>query len=124
MKRDKMIFWTTTAIIAVLMFTSASIFMFSASSEAAFQHFGLPHWFKLELSVAKFLGVAALIFPFVPARIKEFAYFGFGLTIVSADIAHLSSGDPIWYVPLHVFFFGVLVTSYIFFLKLHGQRQA
>src|SRR4249920_2521112 len=37
---------------------------------------------------AKILGVLALLIPSIPARIKEFAYFGFGITLISASIAH------------------------------------
>ena len=39
-------------------------------------------------------GVAALLVPMVPARLKEWAYAGFAITLVSALIAHLAVGDP------------------------------
>jgi len=38
------------------------------------------------------LGVALLLAP-VPARLKEWAYAGFALTLASAIIAHFSVGD-------------------------------
>jgi uncharacterized membrane protein YccC len=47
----------------------------------------------VELSWAKFLGVAVLLAP-VPARLKEWAYAGFAITLTSALIAHISLGDP------------------------------
>jgi len=54
--------------------------------------------FRLELSWAEVAGVAALLMPMVPARgviyvIKEWAYAGFDINLVSALIAHLSIGD-------------------------------
>jgi hypothetical protein len=55
----------------------------------------------------------------VPDTVKDFAYFGFGLTIVSADIAHLSSGDSAWFIVPHATFFGILVVSYL----LHHKRE-
>src|SRR5215475_15623755 len=58
----------------------------------AFTHLGFPDYFRVELSWAKFLGVAVLLAP-VPARLKEWAYAGFAITLVSALIAHLSVGD-------------------------------
>jgi len=122
MKQDKVIYWTTTGIILILMFSSAANFAFNPEAKAAFQHLGLPNWFKIELTIAKFLGVFALLIPSVPRLAKEFAYFGFGLTIVSADIAHLSSGDPVWYLAPHAFFFTVLIVSYIYFHKLRGHQ--
>jgi hypothetical protein len=38
------------------------------------------------------LGVALLLAP-VPARLREWAYAGFAITLASALIAHLSVGD-------------------------------
>ena len=46
----------------------------------------------MELSWAKLLGVVLLLAP-VPARLKEWAYAGFAITLGSALIAHLSVGD-------------------------------
>src|SRR5579862_8207493 len=58
----------------------------------AFTHLGFPAYFRIELSWAKFLGVALLLAP-VPARLKEWAYAGFAITLASALIAHFSVGD-------------------------------
>ena len=58
----------------------------------AFRHLGFPDYFRVELSWAKFLGVVMLLAP-VPARLKEWAYAGFAITLVSALIAHLAVGD-------------------------------
>ena len=58
----------------------------------AFTHLGFPGYFRVELSWAKFLGVALLLAP-VSARLKEWAYAGFGITLVSALIAHFAVGD-------------------------------
>jgi len=58
-----------------------------------FAHLGFPAYFRIELSWAKLAGVAALLVPMVPARLKEWAYAGFAITLVSALVAHLSVGD-------------------------------
>src|SRR5436309_2311636 len=58
----------------------------------AFTHLGFPAYFRVELSWAKLLGVVLLLAP-VPARLKEWAYAGFAITLGSALIAHLSVGD-------------------------------
>jgi hypothetical protein len=50
-------------------------------------------YFRVELSWAKVAGVAALLVPMVPARLKEWAYAGFAINLVSALIAHFSMGD-------------------------------
>jgi DoxX-like family len=46
----------------------------------------------VELAWAKLLGVVLLLAP-VSARLKEWAYAGFAITLCSALIAHLSVGD-------------------------------
>jgi hypothetical protein len=51
----------------------------------------------------------------VPRKVKEFAYFGFGLTFVSAGIAHFAVGDPIFFVVDPLIFFGILIVSYVHF---------
>ncbi len=57
-----------------------------------FTHLGFPDYFRVELSWAKILGVVLLLAP-VPARLKEWAYAGFAITLGSALIAHFSVGD-------------------------------
>jgi len=49
--------------------------------------------FRMERSLAKFAGVAALLVPLVPARLKEWAYAGFAINVVSAILANLSIRD-------------------------------
>jgi len=71
--------------------------------------------------VAKALGVLALLVPGVPARIKEFAYFGFGITLISASIAHFASGDArinVLFIIDPLIFLGLLIASYVYFNKL------
>lgn len=123
-RRDKVIYWISTSIIAALMFASALNFAFNESQKAAFLHLGLPGWFRVELTVAKLLGSAALVIPATPALVREFAYFGFALTIASADIAHLSSGDSPWFVLPHAFFLATLAVSYRSFHRLHDAHRS
>jgi hypothetical protein len=59
---------------------------------AAFTHLGFPAYFRVELSWAKFLGIVLPLAP-VPARLKEWAYAGFAITLGSALIAHFAVGD-------------------------------
>jgi hypothetical protein len=55
-----------------------------APRKGAFVHLGFPGYFRIELTTAKALGVLALLLPGVPTKVKEFAYFGFGITLASA----------------------------------------
>ena len=119
MKKDNIIYFMTTGIIASIMLLSAFYFAFSAEAKGAFTHLGLPDYFRVELTVAKILGALALLIPAVPKRIKEFAYFGIAITIASAIVAHAASGDGIWHVIDPLIIFGILVVSYVY----HHKRE-
>ena len=58
----------------------------------AFTHLGFPGYFRVELSLAKLLGVMLLLAP-VPPRLKEWVYAGFAIDLASALVAHLAVGD-------------------------------
>jgi hypothetical protein len=93
------------------------LFRFSDEAKGAFAHLGLPSYFRVELTVAKILGALALLIPAVPKRIKEFAYFGIAITVVSAIIAHAASGDGISHVIDPLIVFGILIVSYVYHHK-------
>jgi len=83
----------------------------------------LPQYFKIELTTAKILGVLAFLIPNVPFKIKEFAYFGFGITLISASIAHFARGDARLSVLLVIdplFFLSLLIVSYVYFVKSYS----
>jgi len=95
MPRSKAIvigFWIATVLFCLQMGFTAFAQLRLPQVAAAFTHLGFPAFFRVELSWAKFLGVALLLAP-VPTRLKEWAYAGFAITLVSALIAHLSLGD-------------------------------
>ena len=85
-------FWIATVLFCLQIGFTAYAQLCLPQVAAAFTHLGFPGYFRVELSWAKFLGVAVLLVP-VPARLKEWAYAGFAITLVSALIAHRSVGD-------------------------------
>jgi len=89
--------------------------------ERPFPHLGLPDYLRIELTIAKALGVLALLIPAVPRKVKEFAYFGFGITLISASIAHLSVGDSAMFVVDPLLFFSALIVSYLYFNKIADE---
>ena len=129
-RRDRIIYWTTTGIVSAVMLFSIINFTFLQGfpfPEGGFVHLHLPNYFRVELTTAKILGLLALLIPGVPARIKEFAYFGFGLTLISASIAHFSVGDAsrnVLFVLDPLIFFSLLTVSYVYFNKRSASRRA
>ena len=85
-------FWTVTALFCLQIGFTAYAQLRLPQVAEAFTHLGFPGYFRVELSLAKFLGLLLLIAP-VPSRLKEWAYAGFAIDIASALIAHFSVGD-------------------------------
>jgi len=132
-KREKIVYRTATGLVCAVMVFSIINFIFNDhfpfpnGPEGAFVHLGLPAYFKVELTIAKILGVLALLLPNIPSKIKEFAYFGFGITLLSASIAHFARGDArlsVLFVIDPLVFLGILMVSYFYFEKSHSVAAA
>lgn len=104
-------YWVVTALFSLLMAFSAFAYLTQPMMALAFRHLGFPSYFRVELAVAKLLGVAALLAP-VPNRVKEWAYAGFGITLVSAVIAHSTVDGPAKAAP-PVIAAVLLIASYV-----------
>jgi len=85
-------FWIATVLFCLQMSFTAYAQLQLPQVAEAFTHLGYPGYFRVELSWAKLLGVLVLLAP-VPARLKEWAYAGFAITLASALIAHFAVGD-------------------------------
>jgi hypothetical protein len=126
-KRERAAYRTSTGLVlAVMLFSIVNFafndrFPFPNGPESAFAHLGFPPYFKVELTIAKILGVLALVIPAVPPKVKEFAYAGFAITLVSAAIAHFGRGDAtnlsVLFVIDPLVFLGLLAVSFFYFEK-------
>jgi hypothetical protein len=85
-------FWIATVVFCLQVGFTAYAQLRLPQVAEAFTHLGFPDYFRVELAWAKLIGVVLLLVP-VPARLKEWAYAGFAITLVSALIAHFSVGD-------------------------------
>ena len=91
-KTKTIVYWIVTGLFCLQISFTAYAQLSLPQVAAAFTHLGFPAYFRVELSWAKLLGVVLLLAP-VPPRLKEWAYAGFAINLVSALIAHLSMGD-------------------------------
>src|SRR6185369_10446538 len=91
-KAKTIIYWIVTALFCLQMVFTAYAQLRLPQVAEAFTHLGFPAYFRVELSLAKLLGVVLLLVP-VPARLKEWVYAGFAIDLGSAIIAHLAVGD-------------------------------
>ena len=87
------LFWASTLLFALEITFTAYAQLRLPQVAQAFAHMGFPPYFRIELALAKLLGVLVLLIPRVPARMKEWAYCAFAITLTSALIAHFAVGD-------------------------------
>jgi hypothetical protein len=109
----KGVYWTTTGAITLVMLFS--IYMMFGP---LWQHLAFPTYFRIELLVAKLVGLVALLLPSAPARLKEWAYAGFGIILVSASFAHARSGDPLLNIVEPLGFLCILLVSNVSWHRL------
>ena len=91
-KAKTIVYWIVTVLFSLQVSFTAYAQLRQPQVAEAFTHLGFPAYLRVELSWAKLLGVAVLRAP-VPARLEEWAYAGFAITLGSALIAHVSVGD-------------------------------
>jgi hypothetical protein len=123
MKKDKIVFWTATAIIALFEGVMPALTSQTELAKGGIRHLGYPAYFGNALVVFKVLGVLVLIIPQTPKRVKEWAYAGFAFDFIFAAISH-SAIDGIngqTFFPLLVL--GILAVSYIYYHKLNLDKN-
>ena len=113
----KVIYWITTALIALAALPGA--FMINtAMAETNCKHLGLPHWLMVESSIGSTIGGVILLIP-VWKWLKDWAYVAFGITYISALIAHTVVDGFGSEAMQAIVFFIILFTSYIYYHKIN-----
>ncbi len=113
-----MLYWIPTVLISLMLAASALSYLFHENTIIGVRELGFPDFFRVELAVLKFLAIPALLLPKIPIQMKEWAYAGVGLYLITAIIAHAAHKDPIILNIINIVFVALLLTSYI-----HLPRQ-
>ena len=114
MKKNKIIYWSTTGLVAAGFLMSS--FMYLGKNPElvnGFKMMGFPDFFIPILGLAKLLGAFAIVNPWVP-KLKEWAYAGFTFVLIGATWTHLATNTP-FIAPL--VFLALLAVSYYFYAK-------
>lgn len=117
MKKEQIIFWISTIIIALLEGLMPALTSQTELAKEGIRHLGYPEYFGNALVIFKIIGVLAIVITKVPARIKEWAYAGFAFDFLFAAISH-GAVDGIngqTFFPLVVL--AILAVSYIYYHK-------
>ena len=92
-KRNKIIYWVATALLAFGMSVSGIEQIFHAKDMVALiVPLGYPLYFLYIIGIWKILGVIAILIPGFKV-LKEWAYAGFFFLMTGALVSHLASGD-------------------------------
>ena len=119
MKKDKVIYWTSTTIIFLFDAVILALTSHTQLAVEGIRHLGYPDYFRVELTVFKVIGGLVLILPKVPARFKEWAYVGFAINFTSAAISH-SVVDGLGFQSFFpIIILSILMASYFSYHKLN-----
>ena len=122
MKKEKIIFWIATILIALFEGLMPLLTFQTEMAKEGIRHLGYPAYFGNALVIFKVLGSIVLIVPQIPRRIKEWAYAGFAFDFVFASISH-AAVDGLGFQAFFPFIvLGVLAISYIYFHKINSSR--
>lgn len=121
MKKNKIIYWITTSLAMLMGGVSGFLYLFLPQMKEAFQLMGFPDYFRIELAIAKIIGLFVILLPQVPAKFKEWAYTGFGIVFISAIVAHtVVQGFATAIAPIVVLV--LLSVSYTYYHKLQAAK--
>lgn len=125
MKKNKIIFWVTTIIIALMEGVMPLVTWITAPEYMTFgtKALGYPDYFAYTLVIAKFLGVIAIVYPKTPRMLKEWAYAGFTFNLLFAFISHAIVDKEMSNMVIPLVVLAVLITSYIYNKKLNLTNQ-
>jgi uncharacterized BrkB/YihY/UPF0761 family membrane protein len=122
MKTNKIAYWITTGLISAMMLMSGIMYFVAPEVKEGMAHFGFPDFFRIELGAAKIIAAIALILPMVPARVKEWAYAGLGIVLISALFTHFQVGDSADKFGGPIFAFILLAASYITRMRMTSSK--
>jgi hypothetical protein len=115
MKKNGIVFWTATIIIALMeAVIPISTWIFAPQyMTVGTKSLDYPDYFAYSLVIAKVLGVVAITYPKTPNTIKEWAYAGLSFTLIFAFISHAYVDKKIGHMVMPLAFLGILAVAYI-----------
>jgi hypothetical protein len=122
MKKIRIFYWITTGLFLLMMTFSAISSL--ASPEKAVEFFktmNMPSYLISFLSVAKLLGVIAVLVPGYP-RLKEWAYAGLTFDVIGAVYCNYAVGKPAGeWLPILIFV-ALAFASYFLYHKMRSPQ--
>lgn len=121
--KNKVIFWIATGLFFLFegLLPLITLLFFPQYFNAGTKPLGYPDYFAYALLVFEILGATAIMFPKLPARLKEWAYAGLGFNMIFAVLSNVATGAGFAYIAFPFAIGCILVISYIYNSK--NQQQ-
>ncbi len=122
MKKQKIIFWTTTIIIFIFEGVIPALTSQTDVAKEGIRHLGYPDYFGILLTLFKVAGSVGLIF--ARGRVREWVYagFGFDFTFALLSLVIVDGITPLVILPLVCMI--LLVLSYRSYTKIQTLKRA
>lgn len=105
-------YWIATGLVAVGMGAGGVMDLLRPPDVVAtFAHLGYPLYFAVMLGVWKILGTLVILAPGL-RRVKEWAYAGIAIDLISAALSHAAMGDGAQAVVPPLVFLGLAILSH------------
>jgi len=123
MKKYSIIYWTTTSLIFLLDAVIPALTSHTELAVEGIRHLGFPDYFRIQLTIFKVVGGVLLILPQTPSRVKEWVYAGFGISFISAMVAHaaVDGVNVQTFVPMVAL--ALLIISYTYYHKRQAHKS-
>jgi len=123
MKKNKIIFWTTTSFLFLFqgMVPLYTLFFEPSSVTAGAIYLQYPEYFAYVIITFKILGSVLLIIPGLPRQLKEWTYAGFAFDVICASVSFfVVDGFGFGgFFPLIIL--AITVVSYVAYFKVYDR---
>jgi hypothetical protein len=123
MKTNKIVYWVCTTVIFLFDAVLPALTSHLPLAVDSIRHLGYPDYFRVQLTIFKVSGGVLLILPKVPARLKEWAYVGFGINFISASVAHAAVDGFGFDMIMPLIILAILAGSYVSYHRLNDQKE-
>lgn len=125
MKKNKIIYCVATTVIVLWegVMPLATMLLAPQYVNAGTKPLGYPDYFAYTLIICKVLGVIAISYPKIPAKLKEWAYAGLTFNLIYASISHACVDRNIGFMLLPLAILGILAVSYFYGSKTKDQDK-
>jgi hypothetical protein len=116
MKKNRVIFWTSTVIIFLWegLMPLGTLLFAPQFVTAGTKPLGYPDYFAYALLICKLIGSTALLVPKLHPKLREWAYAGLTFNLLFATFSHIIVDGNIGFILLPIIVGAVLAISYIF----------